>query len=242
MSRLHLPPRWVIAVSIAVAAAIVGDSLLYAVLPIVWPERGLDLQLVGVLLAANRFVRPIANPLAGRVMARFGVRGPLLASLLASVLSTAAYAAHAGFALLLAARLLWGVCWSFLRLAGILAALESSGERRRGYYLGFFNGTTRMGSFVAVFAGGALTDTIGFDATVYLFAAVSFAGYLLLRLEREPAPAPCLDETTGPPPSTPAPARRIELPPRRIEVAVLDACNLLQGMAVSGVLSSTLGL
>lgn len=242
MRAPHLPPRWVIAVSAAVAAAILGDSLLYAVLPIVWPHLSLDLRLVGILLAANRFIRPLANPIAGRVMSRWGVRGPLLAAMLASVVSTATYAAGLGFAVLLAGRLLWGVCWSFLRLAGILAALESSGDRRRGYYLGFFNGTTRLGSFAAVFAGGALTDAIGFERTVWLFASISFAGFLLLLPEREARRAGDPGEPAlHPSPTSRADDVRVPAAPRRAR-GVLDACNLLQGMAVSGLVSATLGL
>lgn len=237
MTRLHVPPRWVVAVSMAVAAAIVGDSLLYAVLPVVWPELGLEAPMVGVLLAANRFVRPIANPLAGRVMSRYGVRPPLLAALVLSVVSTAAYAAGP-FAVFLAARLTWGVCWSFLRLGGILAALESSGRRRRGYYLGFFNGATRFGSLVAVVAGGLLTDAFGFATTVYVFAGLSVAGVALILAERPPpaGPLPRLesaDDEAPPPPSSPAAAS---------QTAVVDGCNLLQGMAVSGLVSATLGL
>jgi MFS family permease len=242
MSPPHLPPRWVVSVSLAVAAAILGDSLLYAVLPIVWPELGLDVQLVGVLLAANRFVRPLANPVAGRLMSRFGVRGPLLAALLASALSTAAYAARAGFVAFLLARVVWGVCWSFLRLAGIIAALESSGDRRRGYYLGFFNGTARVGSFVAVLAGGALTDLVGFETTVYLFAAASLGGFLFLLRQRPPlattaAVAGGREDDVAPAPPA---ARRLAGASRAL--AVIDACNLLQGMAVSGLVSATLGL
>ena len=239
MRRPHIPPRWVIAVSAAVAAAIVGDSLLYAVLPIVWPQLGLDVRFVGVLLAANRFVRPFANPIAGRAMSRFGVRAPLLAAMLASAVSTAAYAASKSFAGLFAARLLWGICWSFLRLAGIVAALESSGDRRRGYYLGFFNGATRVGSFVAVLAGGAMTDALGFDTTVYVFAAISLAGFLLLLREREDRPQPIAslarDEGEVSPSHTSPDGSRSAL-------AVLDGCNFIQGAAVSGLLSSTLGL
>ena len=238
MPRVHTPPRWVVAVSMAVAAAILGDSLLYAVLPVVWPELGLEAPMVGVLLAANRFVRPLANPLAGRVMSRHGVRTPLLAALVLSVVSTAAYAG-AGFALFLVARLAWGVCWSFLRLAGILAALESSGSRRRGYYLGFFNGATRFGSLLAVVAGGVLTDAFGFSVTVYVFAAVSIAGVVLIAVERPPI-APPLAPLEGIDDDAMATPRHEDWAAGRNRV--LDVCNLIQGMAVSGLVSATLGL
>ncbi|MGH7819300.1 MAG: hypothetical protein ACREQ9_05975 [Candidatus Binatia bacterium] len=50
MPETLLPPRWVIAVSLGAAASLLGDGLLYAVLPVVWREVGLELWMVGVLL------------------------------------------------------------------------------------------------------------------------------------------------------------------------------------------------
>jgi dTDP-4-amino-4,6-dideoxygalactose transaminase len=38
---VRLPPRWILVVSIATGAAILGDSLLYAVLPVIWEDLGL---------------------------------------------------------------------------------------------------------------------------------------------------------------------------------------------------------
>jgi MFS family permease len=89
----------------------------------------------------------------------------------------------------LVARVLWGVCWSFLRLGGYLAALESSDQQSRGYYLGFFNGAARIGTLTAVLFGGILTDQIGFRSTVFLFAAITLVGGLAI-LREQPTPQP----------------------------------------------------
>ncbi len=43
---MHMPPRWVVAVSLAVAGTLLGDSLRYAVLPTVWPQLGLEVGLL----------------------------------------------------------------------------------------------------------------------------------------------------------------------------------------------------
>src|SRR5919199_1259812 len=75
---MHLPLSWVVAVSVAVAAAILGDSLLYAVLPTGYEQLGLEVGMVGVLLSANRFVRLLSNPLAGWVVARLGAYRPFV--------------------------------------------------------------------------------------------------------------------------------------------------------------------
>lgn len=237
----RLPPRWVVAVSLAVAASILGDSLLYAVLPIVWGDLGLAVGMVGVLLSANRIVRLVSNPIAGWVVTRLGVRGPFVTALFVAALTTAAYASGLGFVVLLLARAVWGICWSFLRLGGYLAALEAAHEGNRGYYLGFFNGVVRMGSFVAVLTGGFLTDLLGFETTVFLFTAVSLVGAVAVLRERPPAAppgqAPVLHARRAPAPSD-DPVTRTE----RVRFRVLSVAVFLHGVAISGLVTATLGL
>ena len=245
-----LPPRWVIAVSSAVAAAILGDSLLYAVLPIVWPGLGLQAEMVGVLLSANRFVRLASNPFAGWVVGRTGARGPFLAAVFVAAATTAAYALGLGFWVLLAARALWGACWSFLRLGGYLAALDASSSSNRGYYLGFFNGVTRFGSFVAVLAGGFLTDLVGFETTVYLFTALTLVGGLAVLRERPPHPARSATGVAAGPESAiegsdPAlaggPTKDADRA-TRYRIGTVYLAVFLHGLAVSGLVTATLGL
>ena len=232
------PPRWVVAVSIAVAASILGDSLLYAVLPTIHEDLGLQAFMVGILLSANRFVRLLTNSLAGWTMARAGVRGPFLAALFAAALTTALYGSGLGFAVFLIARLGWGLCWSFLRLGGYLAALEASDNRNRGFYLGFFTGVTRFGSFIAALVGGFMTDLIGFGTTVLAFAALTVIGGLGVLRERPPAVAVTPVSASHSDPS-------ITLVPDtnkfRKRLWVVYATVLLQAMAVQGLVTSTLG-
>ena len=247
---MRLPPRWVVAVSSAVAAAILGDSLLYAVLPIVWPGLGLQAEMVGVLLSAYRFVRLVSNLFAGWLVGRTGARGPFLVSVFVAAATTAAYALGLGFFVLLAARALWGVCWSFLRLGGYLAALDASDSSNRGYYLGFFNGVTRFGSFVAVLTGGLLTDLVGFETTVYIFTALTLVGGLAVLRERPPRPAGMGSEAgVSPVPALVgvgsgageqpiAPVDRAT----RYRIGTVYAAVFLHGLAVSGLVTATLGL
>jgi MFS family permease len=235
---MRLPPRWVVAVSLAVAASILGDSLLYAVLPTIHDSLGLQAFMVGILLSANRFVRLLTNPLAGWVMARLGVRGPFLAAVFLAALTTATYALDLGFAVFLVARLGWGLCWSFLRLGGYLAALEASDGRNRGYYLGFFGGVTRFGSFVAALVGGFMTDLLGFRTTVFTFATVTVLGGLGVLRERPPdvsrsAVRRFEDPSVAPPSPVSSALRR--------RLWVVYGLVFLQAMAVQGLVTSTLG-
>lgn len=215
----------------AAAAAILGDSLLYAVLPIVWGQLGLELAMVGVLLSVNRWVRLLTNSLAGWTMARYGSRGPFLAAVFFSALTTAAYAPFRGFWPLLLARAGWGLAFSFLRLGGYLAALETSGAGNRGYYLGFFYGALRFGSFVAVLAGGLLTDLVGFTTTVGLFTALSILGGLAVLRERQPNVKPSVEHVAQAPP-----------PAFSVRWAAVYTLAFIEAMLLSGLVTATLGL
>lgn len=237
---MRLPPRWILVVSISTAAAILGDSLLYAVLPVIWDDLGLTAGMVGVILSINRFVRMVTNPVAGWVAGHIGPRLPFTIAVIVAAASTLAYGIGLGVAGFLVARSLWGLCWSFLRLGGQLAAIEYGTDGRRGYYLGFFSGITRAGSLLAVVSGGFLTDLISFEMTVYLFAGISFlAGIWTLREWRTaPEFVPPADQDTRNNHVEKAP-----LPARAwwAVIGTLFSLSFLHGMAVSGVVTATLG-
>jgi len=184
---MRWPPRRVVLVSLAVASSLPGDSLLYAVLPALWPELGLELWMVGVLLSANRAVRLLTNPLAGWIAGRIGITLPFVLALLVGAATTFAYGLANGFAALLAARLVWGLCWSFIRLGGLLTTLDAAGPADRGYALGFYSGASRIGTLVAVAFGGLLSDSLGFSATTGIFGVITLCGALVVA-RRAPTP------------------------------------------------------
>jgi len=225
------PPRRVVAVSLAVAATLPGDALLYAVLPVVYADLGLELWMVGVLLAANRIVRLATNPLAGVVAARVGVHRPFVAAVFATAPVTAAYAVAPGFAAWVVLRCVWGGLWSFLRLGGYLAAL-AAGPRGRGFALGFYNGVANLGTLLAMATGGLLTDTIGLDATLVLFAALALPAGLAIAREgpgAEEGPEDVAGAEAAPPASG-------------LERWGVYAAALVTGMAGSPLVLATLGV
>ena len=169
----HLVPRPVALVSAAVALSLLGDSLLYAVLPSQAEVIGVPIGLVGVLLSVNRFIRLLSNSWAGSVCDRLGYARPFTAALLLGAATTAVYGMASGFWLLLGARVLWGVCWSFLRVGGLGTVIQHASDHDRGLLMGFFLGISRLGSLVAVALGGLLTDALGYRPTLLLFAALS---------------------------------------------------------------------
>ena len=241
------------------AAVIMGDSMLYNVLPSNVAAFGVPAGLVGVLLSANRFVRLASNPLAAWAFQRFGLDKPFLFSIVLSVGTTVAYGAGHGFAVLLLARVLWGVCYSMLRLGGYLVVLEVSPESARGRLMGFFSGGGRAGSVVGVLLGGLLFDLAGRTSSFLIIAGLGLLGLpALLALGRDyHGPTAVGRVTLSPDPSEAAthPVRRShrgiwdlllspvpELSPRQLrQLLAVDLTIFVFYFVMTGVLVSTLG-
>src|SRR5690554_3988948 len=125
VTRVHSSPRtarravWLVAsVGATVGLAIMGDSLMYSILPLAASSLGIALPLVGVLLSANRLVRLLSNLGASRFYERMPPKWPFAISVALGLAATLAYGVVTGFALFLGARLLWGIAWSGLRQGG----------------------------------------------------------------------------------------------------------------------------
>lgn len=159
-----------------VAVSLLGDSYLYAVLPVHYAEAGISLVTVGLMLSINRWVRFFTNPLAGVVGARVGWRWPFAAALWLGAATTAGYGLVQGAVALAGLRGLWGLAWSFLRLGGMAAVLAGSPVGRRGRLMGLFVGVARLGSVVGVVAGGYLADRLGYSSTAVILGAATALG------------------------------------------------------------------
>lgn len=167
--------RQVIVISLLTAACLLGDSMLYIVLPIHWQEVGLaSLWEVGILLSVNRIVRLPLNPLVGWIYGKMSSRsGILLAGILATC-TTISYALVKGFALWVMLRCVWGLAWSFLRIGAYFTILEVSSDTNRGYYMGMYNGLYRLGSLGGMLLGGILADKYGIGSAAIFFGSVTF--------------------------------------------------------------------
>ena len=170
------PPRPVLFIGIATAFSLLGDPALYALLPIYFSEIHLTPIHVGFILSANRWIRLLTNTLAERLTSRYNVPFLFTASLILGALITIIYASVTLFPILLLARMLWGLCWSFLRQIGIMTSIRSSPDKNIAQVMGYYNGLSRIGSVVGLLIGGALFDLIGFSPTFILLGIVSLLG------------------------------------------------------------------
>ena len=162
----------VVAVSGTVAFAIMGDSLLYGILPLAAEDLGLLPQQVGLLLSVNRLIRLLSNTWLSTLFARFGPYRTFVVSAILGVLTTAVYGLGWGFLMLLMARMAWGVSWSGLRQGSYQAIWAGAGSAA-GRLMGLMWGVVRGGSAVSVLLGGFLFDCYGYQVTVWSIAAIS---------------------------------------------------------------------
>ncbi len=216
--------RAIIGSSSIMSLALLGDALLYAVLPAYAAEFGLTLPWVGVMLSANRFVRVFAYGAIARLTHAVGVRRMCISAAIVAALSTALYGFAQGPASMLAARILWGLTYASLVLATLTYAVEY--RERAGTRVGVSQAIQRTGPILALFGGAWLVGQVGPNtAFVVLAALTSLAIPIALSL----------------PKSTVSQAKKIKSTSLR-RPAPIDILFFLQGYGVDGVFAVTITL
>lgn len=170
---------------------------MYVVLPTAAADFGVTRTLglsagfwVGLALSINRFVRLFSNSIAARTYEHFGLKLPFILSVALGAATTLGYALSPGIAVLLLARLLWGVSYSFMRLASQIVAFRFGSNDSRGRYLGFFNAGQRLGSLVAVTLGAGLVAIYSPQAVFAVLSGIGVFGILVaLRAPRISVPS-----------------------------------------------------
>ncbi|MFS0553673.1 MFS transporter [Brevibacillus sp. 179-C9.3 HS] len=223
----------VVAVALVTALCMVGDSMLYVVLPLFWKEAGLtSLWEVGVLLAVNRFILVPLGPLVGKWYERSGGRTGLLVAVSLACMTTLAYSLQ-GFWLWLVMRCLWGVAWTFLRLGAYSLIVTVSDEYNRGQLMGLYNGLYRLGSLGGMLVGALLVSWYGLSvASIALAVPPLFAAILVFRYIR---PSFTSQDQTG--------VKRMETRKRMWNqgaVLMMMITALLVTMVYQGIFTSTL--
>jgi len=159
MSSINKGWQAIIGSSSIMSLALLGDALLYAVLPIYASEFGLTLPWVGVMLSANRFVRVFTYGLLARLTNRIGVRSICLIASITATTSTALYGFGQGVAIILFARVLWGLTYAVLLLTTLSYAVEYG--KQIGTRIGIGQSIQRLGPISALLIGGWLVGVLG---------------------------------------------------------------------------------
>ena len=174
-------PRQRVSVTATIlAVSVMGDSMLYGVLPANLGDFGLTAGLgAGLVLSANRWIRLISNSWAASIYNRFGLRIPLMISVILAMATTISYGLFQGFWPLLVARIGWGICFS-IQIISLYMVVLREGEEYRGAF--------RFGSLVAVIAGGLLVDTVGIRMAFAMVAFVAVSCLPVVLLIEEDGP------------------------------------------------------
>lgn len=160
--------RAIIGSSSIMSLALLGDALLYAVLPAYAESFGLTLAWVGIMLSANRIVRVFAYGIIAQLTQTVGVRKMCIAAAVVATLSTALYGIGHGPATMLAARILWGLTYATLVLATLSYAIES--RESAGTRIGVGQAIQRVGPILALFFGAWLVGKVGPNAVFIILA------------------------------------------------------------------------
>jgi DHA1 family inner membrane transport protein len=142
-----------------IGLGLLGDTLIYAVLPLYHVELGMSLAMVGVLLSLNRWTRLLANSLVAGIGEHVGARRMMILAALGSVISTTCYGLDGGDGLQMAARILWGVSFAALNLGSLAYAVadRANAGKRVGASRGLI-GVIQASCFIG---GGLLVLQIG---------------------------------------------------------------------------------
>jgi MFS family permease len=176
---------------LVLAVALIGDALIYAVLPLYHQEFGISLAMVGVLLSLNRWIRLLANSAVAHLGDRIGPHAMMIAAAAGSIVSTTLYGLGDGAALQIFARCLWGVSFAALNLATLAYAV--SDRPNAGKRVGLSRAMIGVVQILSLVGGAWLCLNVGSRQVFVIFGAITslslIAALLLPRLPREPTAA-----------------------------------------------------
>ena len=144
---------WVLSISL------LGDALLYIVLPINAAAFGISIATVGFLLAVNRIIRTFTYNLVVNFGQAVGPKKLAVIAASTAVLSTFGYAFLEGVFLLSLSRIIWGLSYAGLLIVTLHFAslnIEKTGSR-----IGLSRSVEQVGPLIAMLVGAWLVTSVG---------------------------------------------------------------------------------
>ena len=167
--------------------SLLGDALLYVVLPVHADDFGVSMIVIGFLLAVNRVIRIFAYGFIANLAERIGAKRLCLIAAATASLSTFGYGLFDGVIALTLSRMLWGLSFAALLLVTLTFATVNS--EKTGARIGISRSVEQVGPLLALTVGAWLTAIVGpRDVFIYLGIATSFAAFLALMLNDKAQP------------------------------------------------------
>ena len=224
---MEQPSKPIFYIATATSLVVIGDTLLYTILPSYYSRMGLAPYQVGLLLSVNRWVRLTTNHLSVYSYRRYPSELWLLGSFFFGAVVSAIYGTVNVFIVLLAARILWGLCYSFIRQAGIMTAVNAGDPIHLGKRMGFYRGVSSLWQGLGVFLGGLSHDAFGFSITLVAISIFSLSAIPLGDLSQKGL-------------------KQVSPSPLGVQLGGGDfgitVCGFSLGVVGSGLIMSTLGL
>lgn len=165
--------RAAIVSSCVLALASLGDAFLYIGLPLQAIQLNVPIEWVGILLSVNRFIRLFANVVFVLVFQYFDLRTIAILGAVFAVVTTYIYSIANFLLLWIAARIVWGLCFSALRMITITYSLYSP---RQGFSLGINRGIQETGPIIALLLGPIIMEATDVRNTFLIFSLLGLAG------------------------------------------------------------------
>ena len=162
---------WVLSVSL------LGDALLYIVLPINADAFGISIATVGFLLAVNRIIRTFTYNLVVNFGQAVGPKKLAIIAACTAVVSTFGYAIFEGVFLLSLSRIIWGLSYAGLLIVTLhFASLNSA---KTGTRIGLSRSVEQVGPLIAMLVGAWLVTSVG-PRDIFLYMGLASALGILL--------------------------------------------------------------
>ncbi len=178
-------PRQISYTIIPLSLIIMGDSILYVILPTNFEFFGITSYMgipyefwIGFILSINRFVRFFSNIISVKIFTKLGFRSTIFFACFLGAGSTLFYALFKGVILILIARIIWGVSYSLFRL-GYQLKVFSFSVNDYGKYLGYCLGVQRTGSFLVVTLGVLMSIKFGIYFTLIILSLLIIPALLV---------------------------------------------------------------
>jgi MFS family permease len=173
---------------LVIAFGMIGDTLLYAVLPLYHDDFGLSLAMVGVLLSLNRWIRLLANSGVAAIGEKVGPQALMIAAATGAAIATTVYGLVESAAIQIAARILWGMSYAALNLATLAYAV--SDRANAGKRVGTSRAAIGVVQAMSLVGGAWLVLQVGPRSVFLIYGALTLvalgSALLLPHLPPEP--------------------------------------------------------
>ncbi|WP_255194222.1 MFS transporter [Natronobeatus ordinarius] len=155
-----------------------GGGVIFPILPNLGEVLGISAFMVGLILAANRWTRLVANAPAGILVDRIGTRTPFVVGLAIEGVATFGYVvamvSDAPELWFLLARILWGLGSALVFATAYTITADVSEADSRGTSMGIVRAGITFGFPAGLVLGGVTSEIYG-NAAAFVLAA-AFAG------------------------------------------------------------------